>query len=280
MRPFRKLLALSLLALAIAGIAAASVARAQEPVIPNFWDPRSRIERPNTDTIGPIRFLATNDFPPFSYRDRRGALIGFDIDLIRAVCQVLDTDCAVQTRPFDTLEKALREKEGDAVIAGLSPDPEADAPLLATRPYLKVPARFVSLADTAFDPGEAEGDFVGAVCHSAHLAFLEQYFPDLNVACYQNLGEALASLKEKRLKAVFGDALRLAFWIHGEGAGGCCAFSSGPYLNDNYFGDGLKIVVRPNESELKNALDYALREVYRKGTYAELYLRYFPVSLF
>ncbi|WP_224406751.1 transporter substrate-binding domain-containing protein [Afifella sp. IM 167] len=271
----RILFLLSLLALVAAGIA-----RAQEPVIPNFWDPRSRIERPNTDTIGPIRFLATNDFPPFSYRDRRGALIGFDIDLVRAVCEVLEAECAIQTRPFDTLEKALRDKEGDAVIAGLSPDPEAKQPLLATRPYLKVPARFVSLSDAAFDPDKAEGDFVGVVCHSAHQAYLERYFPDLAVACYPNLGDALASLKEKRLKAVFGDALRLSFWIHGETSGACCAFSSGPYLNDNYFGDGLKIVVRPNESELKSALDYALREVYRKGTYAELYLRYFPVSLF
>ncbi|WP_169738462.1 transporter substrate-binding domain-containing protein [Afifella pfennigii] len=271
----RILLALGCLALLVAG-----VARAQEPVIPNFWDPRSRIERPNADTIGPIRFLATNDFPPFSYRDRRGALIGFDIDLIRAVCDVLKTACAVQTRPFETLEKALRDKEGDAVIAGLAPDPEADEPLLATRPYLKVPARFVTLKETAFDPGAPAGEFVGTVCGSAHQAYLDRYFPDLNVACFQNMQAALNSLQEKRLKAVFGDALRLSFWLHGESSEACCHFAGGPYLSDRYFGDGLKIVVRPDEAELKNALDYALREVYRKGTYAELYLRYFPVSLF
>src|SRR5918998_3039030 len=71
--------------------------------IPNFWDPRARLERPPATGIGTIRFLTADDFPPFSFRDRRGMLIGFDIDLAEAICEVLQVRCAVQTRPFETL---------------------------------------------------------------------------------------------------------------------------------------------------------------------------------
>ncbi|MBK1623033.1 hypothetical protein CKO32_05580 [Afifella marina DSM 2698] len=279
-RDWRAILPRLFLFLAILFVAAAGAAKAEEPVIPNFWDPRSRIERPNMDAVGAIRFLVTDDFAPFSFRDRRGDLVGFDIDLIRAMCAALEVQCAVQSRPYETLETALRDKEGDAIMAGLSPNPEGDDPLLATRPYLKIPARFVTLKETDFEPdGDIDG-FVGVVCHSAHQAFLGDYFPKAQVACYQNPAAALQSLQEKRLTAVFGDALSLAFWLHGAESKDCCRFAGGPYLSDAYFGDGLQIAVRPQEHELKSALDYALRETYRNGTYAELYLRYFPVGLF
>ena len=55
-------------------------------VVPNFWDPRARIERPSAAEIGTIKFLTTDDFPPFAFRDRRGILVGFDVDLAEAIC--------------------------------------------------------------------------------------------------------------------------------------------------------------------------------------------------
>jgi polar amino acid transport system substrate-binding protein len=51
-------------------------------------------------------------------------------------------------------------------------------------------------------------------------------------------------------------------------------------MDDRLFGGGISIVMKAEDRNLKFAIDYALREVYRSGTYEELYLRYFPVSLF
>jgi polar amino acid transport system substrate-binding protein len=87
-------------------------------------------------------------------------------------------------------------------------------------------------------------------------------------------------VKDRAIAAFFGDALSLAFWLHGPESEDCCRFSGGAYLDNRYFGAGLSIVMKEEDRTLKQALDYALREVYRNGTYEELYLRYFPVSLF
>ena len=249
-------------------------------VVPNFWDPRARMERPDPQEIGGIRFLTTEDFPPFSFRDRRGVLIGFNIDLIGALCDVLKVDCAMQFRPFDTLYQTLIAGEGDAVIAGLRAD-DAGPDVIVTAPYMKLPARFVSRRGAVFDPRDSSsGDFLGTVCGSAHAAFLARFFSDWRVACFPSLAAALSELNQGRIIAVFGDALRSSFWLHGEMSGNCCAFAGGPYLDDRYFGPGLSIVVRKADRRLKTALDYGLREVYRSGKYEELYLRYFPISLF
>jgi polar amino acid transport system substrate-binding protein len=249
-------------------------------VVPNFWDPRARMERPDASDIGGIRFLTTEDFPPFSFRDRRGVLIGFNIDLIDALCNVLKVECALQFRPFESLYATLIAGGGDAVIAGLNAG-DAGPDVVATNPYMKLPARFVTRRGATFNPHDSSGgDFLGTVCGSTHAAFVTRFFSDWRVGCYSSLAAALGELNQGRIIAVFGDALRAAFWLHGEMSGNCCAFAGGPYLDDRYFGPGLSIVVRKADRRLKTALDYALREVYRSGKYEELYLRYFPVSLY
>lgn len=249
--------------------------------VPNFWDPRARLERPSAAEIGAIRFLTTDDFPPFAFRDRRGVLIGFDIDLARAICEVLKVQCAIQTRPFETLIAGLKDGTGNAVIAGFDLERAGAEGLIATQSYLKIPGRFVAAKDSGFEPGPPPPEgFVGAVCGSAHQAYLDRFFEAMRVACYSGPAEALAELKAGRLKAVFGDALGLAFWLHGPDSDDCCRFAGGAYIDDRYFGAGLAIVIKAEDRTLKSALDYALREVYRSGAYEELYLRYFPVSLF
>jgi len=249
--------------------------------IPNFWDPRARLERPAAREIGGIRFLTSDDFPPFSFRDRRGVLTGFDIDLAEAICEVLQVPCAIQSRPFDTLKAGLADGTGNAIIAGLDPERAGVEGLVATQAYMKIPGRFVARKGVAFDPGPPlPAGFVGVTCGTAHQIFLEQFFPKLKLACYTSPALALSELKAGKLGAVFGDALGLSFWLHGADSQDCCQFSGGAYIDDRFFGGGLSIVVKAQDRRLKQALDYALREVHRSGRYEELYLRYFPVSLF
>jgi len=258
------------------------VAPAAEAVtVPNFWDPRQRIERPSVEELGPIRFLTTDDFPPFAFRDRRGLLVGFDIDLAQAVCQALKAQCAMQVRPFDTLVAGLKDGTGNAIIAGFDLDKANAEGLIASQAYLKIPARFLVRRAAPFDPAASGADaVVGVQCGSAHAAYLARFYAGLRTACFQDNAALLSELKAGKVAAIFGDALRFSFWLNGEQSEECCAFAAGAFLDDRYFGSGLAIVTRAEDRGLKFALDYALREVYRSGTYEELYLRYFPVGLF
>lgn len=254
---------------------------AQTVTVPNFWDPRARIERPPAEAIGAIRFLTTDDFPPFAFKDRRGILVGFDVDLAQAICSVLKVQCAIQVRPFETLVAGLKDGTGNAVIAGFDLEKAPAEGLIASQAYLKIPGRFVVRKDKSFNPGPPAPDgFVGTVCGSAHAAYLTRFFPDLHVACFMRAAPPLAELKAGRIEAVFGDAMSLSFWLNGPESEDCCRFEGGAYLDDRFFGAGLAIVMRSDDRLLKFAIDYALREVYRAGTYEELYLRYFPVGLF
>ncbi len=283
LRPLLLLALLSALAAPLSSAAAQGAgAQADTVVVPNFWDPRASIERPSAQEIGTIRFLTTDDFPPFAFRDRRGILIGFDIDLAQAICDVLKVQCAIQTRPFDTLVDGLKDGTGNAIIAGFDLGEGAAEGLIATQTYLKIPGslRRPQGRDLRSPNRPRTKRFVGVICNSAHAAYLAHFFPNLHVACFYGPSPALDELKDGTLAAFFGDALSLSFWLNGPDSADCCHFSGGAYLDDRYFGPGLAIVMKAEDRALKFALDYALREVHRSGTYEELYLRYFPVGLF
>lgn len=256
-----------------------------EPVIPNFWDAKEQMATPNADGFNRIRFLTTIDFPPFNYVDDSGRLAGFHVDLGRAICSELNVvdRCQVQALPWEELETALISGQGDAVLAGFSASAERRESFLFSRPYMRFPARFVTSAeqDLAEPIQEAvAGRRIGVLAGSAHEAMLRDYFPAADPVTYSRVEWMYSDIKAGKIAGVFGDGMQLSFWLGSTGSGSCCKFSGGPYLSDKYFGPGLAIATAGDNKPLHEALNFALRELQAHGTFAELYLRYFPVSFY
>ncbi len=280
-------LRLRLLPLAAAALLAAlGAAAAAEPVIPDFWDDKERLPRPDLSAVERVRFLTTVDFPPFNFIDGRGRLTGFHVDLARAICEVLDLTqrCQIQALPWDELDKALAGGEGEALIAGVAVTGEAREKYAFTRPYLRFPARFVTRKGEQALGGPVHasiaGKRIGVLGGSGHEAMLRAYFPKARPVTYSKSSWMLDDLREGRLAGIFGDGMRLSFWLGGEASAGCCAFVGGPFLAPEFLGEGLAIAVPREDAVLAEAFDYALREISVNGTFAELYLRYFPISFY
>jgi len=254
---------------------------AQEPAVPSFWDPKAVANRPASfpDTI---QFLATDNHPPFVFRDVDGRLTGFNVDLARAICQVLESSCALRIRTFPDLLPALREDEGNAIISGLARDSGAGSELAFTDDYLKLPARFVVRKEKqdSFAENDLTGTRIAVETGSRHAIFAKRFFQDASVVEFDTAQGARDALREGTADAHFGDGLSLSFWLRGNNSEDCCSFAGGPWLEPGYFSEGLSIAVRKEDEDDLEALNYALRQVHQSGTYRELYLRYFPLSFY
>lgn len=258
---------------------------AQSPAIPVFWDIKERLQKPDLSEITRVRFLTTTDFPPFNFLDGSGRLTGFHIDLARAICAELDIidKCQIQALPWAELEPAFQAKEGEAILAGLSVTAASREKYAFSRSYLQFPARFAVAKAAKISepiPGGLKGQRIGVVTGSAHEAMLRAYFPDVQVVTFDKPELASADLKAGKISGVFGDGMRLAFWLAGSDLGGCCSFAGGPYLAPEFLGTGMAVAVAKDNPALAHAVDYALQQITAKGTFAELYLRYFPISFF
>ncbi|MEJ8473372.1 transporter substrate-binding domain-containing protein [Roseibium algae] len=256
-------------------------ANQDKPVIPVFGDPKGIQDRPESFPEK-IQFLATDAYPPFVFRDATGRLTGFNVDLSRAICLELGSSCSLRIKEFDALVPALEEGEGDAIISGLGPSTALSDTVQFSPDYLKLPARFIVRRDGAstFDENALAGVRISVAAGSRHEAFALKFFPSALLQSYQTATEARKAVKDGTADAHFGDGLSLAFWLNSETSQDCCSFSGGPWLEPGYFDTGLSIAVRKQDIERAEAIEYALRLLVQKGTFRELYLRYFPLSFY
>src|SRR5579863_3281570 len=266
-----------------AAAAGEGVAPPRAVVVPGFWDPRRRPERPDLSRLGSIRFLTELDYPPFDYSGPDGNPAGFNVDLARLICDEIKVSCTIQARPFAGLLDALNEGRGDAVIASISPTAETRQRADFTDPYYRTPARFVARTDSAITdvlPERLEGKKIAVIAGTAHEAFLKAMFTEAEIRPYPNAGTAREALRRRDVDLLFGDGIALAFWLNGSDSAGCCAFRGGPFLESRYFGEGVGIAVKRGNDLLRLALNWALFQLWEKGTFTDLWLRYFPISPF
>jgi polar amino acid transport system substrate-binding protein len=274
--------------ISLIGLAHLSTASAQQAApgavfAPSFWDPQRRLERPDTSALRTIRFVTDDEYPPFAFPGQNGALMGFNVDLARAICEELKVPCTIQARRFDTILGAIESGQADAAIASIAATPAARAQVDFTSPYYMTRGRFVALKDFALDdlkPETLGGARVGVVEGTAHAAFLEARFPQVERQTFADLPALLKALRGGETPLAFADGVTLAIWLNGEEGAQCCAFRGGPFLDPAFFGEGVGVAVRKDNAALRRALDFAFSRLAERGVYTELYLKYFPVGFF
>lgn len=248
--------------------------------MPYFADPSARDIAPDLKAVPSIRFLTTADYPPFNYRDASGNLVGYNIDLAKAICTNFKINCTIQAWPWAQAGKALADNQGDALIAGLAMTPENGAQFDFSDVYFGFPARFVARTDAikSFDPDKLTGKTVAVRKGSAHEEFVRRYLPKVKLAEYPTEIDALAAVESHQADLYFGDGLRASFWLNDHA--GCCGFAGEPYFRPDLFGSGLAVAVPAGHDAVRDVIDSALVRLKRDGTLDQLYLRWFPVSFY
>ena len=230
-----------------------------------------------------IRFLTDSDFPPFDFYDEDGVLVGFNVDLARAICLELNTSCDIKVRPWEELIPALLKGDADAVIAGHKVTAAALKQVDFTDRYFHTPGRFAGRKDapeSEMSPGGLEGKRIAVARGTPHEAFLRAFFRDSPLVVYENADLAREGLAAGKADYIFDDGISLAFWLNGTLSRQCCEMRGGPFLEPKFFGDGIAIAVPKNDPGIRLLLNKALDRVRASGRFEELVQRYFPVRIY
>jgi polar amino acid transport system substrate-binding protein len=272
-----------LVALCFAPLASLKVSGADDAGRAQKWREAPVGPKPDWSWLPQLRVLTESDYPPFNYYDEEGRLIGFNIDLARAICRELGIECDINAAEWKTLIPSLANNDADALIASVAITGKALAEVDFTSRYYATPARFVGKIGDGFREITVEalkGEKVAVVKGSAHEAFLRDFFEEAKAVSFETPAEARAALKTGAVSLLFGDGISLMFWIQGTDSARCCEFKGEGYTEARYFGDGVGIAVKKGNTRLRDVLDYALARVKASGRYEELMLRYFPLPLY
>ena len=251
--------------------------------LPYFWHRSEDAAEPDLSKLKSITFLTDSDYPPFNYRDGNGSLVGFNVDIAKALCAALRVRCRIAASKWTELVPALESKKADAVIASISISARNRKRMDFTFPYYRSPARFVVNKASRIKQATPEafsGKPVGVPAKSAHEAYLKAFFPDADIRPYDSLKQAQEALRTGEIDAVFADGTALVFWLNGTLSRGCCQFLPGGFTESRYFGNGAGIAVRAGNDLLREALNYGLDRIKVSGTYDRIYRRHFPLALY
>ena len=107
-----------------------------------------------------LRIGSDTTYPPMEMVDEKtGEIIGFDVDLVDAICERINCVPQFVTTAWDGIFAALQQGEFDMVVSGVSITPERDKQMDFSDPYLVVSQAIMVQID---DEGLTLEDMKGA----------------------------------------------------------------------------------------------------------------------
>lgn len=220
-----------------------------------------------------ISFGSSATYPPFESLDASSQIVGFDIDLAKALCKQMQADCTFTNHAFDSLIPSLKFRKYDAVISGMDITPERSKQVAFTNPYYANSAVVIAKKGAFKSLDELKGKRIGMENGTTHQKYLQDKHPEIKTVSYDSYQNAIIDLKNGRLDGVFGDTAVVNEWLKTNPQLG----TVGEHVTDpQYFGTGLGIAVRPDNKALLKKLNDALAAIKADGTYQKISQQWFP----
>ncbi|MCC3717520.1 arginine ABC transporter substrate-binding protein [Rouxiella badensis] len=219
-----------------------------------------------------INFGTEAGYVPFEFVDSNNKIQGFDIDLANAMCKQMQATCTFTNQSFDSLIPSLKFRRIDAVISGMDITAERQKQVSFTNAYYDNTATFFAQKGKFADLAALKGKRVGIQNGTTHQRFLQDKHPEITAVPYDSYQNAVLDLKNGRIDAVFGDTAVVHEFITKNPT---LSTLGEPVTDKTYFGNGVGIAVRKNNTELLGKMNDALAKVRQDGTYKALYTKWF-----
>ncbi|BEU22239.1 ABC transporter substrate-binding protein [Paraburkholderia sp. 22B1P] len=230
-----------------------------------------------------VRIGVDASYPPFESVAPGGQLVGFDVDLTRALCAKMNVRCVWIPQDLDGIIPALKGKKFDIIVSSLTVTDKRREQIDFSDRLFDAPARMIAKKGSPLLPTveSLKGKHVGVEQGSTQEAYAKAYWEPkgVTVVPYQNQDQVYSDLATGRLDAALQDELQADAGFLKTPRGKDFAWA-GPEVKDpKTLGEGTAIGVRKEDGELKAKLNKALAEVHQDGTFTKLEKQYFDVDI-
>ncbi|MCB5160942.1 transporter substrate-binding domain-containing protein [Marinomonas algarum] len=224
-----------------------------------------------------VRFATEGAWAPFNFIDSAGNPQGFDVDIARALCAKMASDCEIVTQDWDGLIPGLKVRKFDAIIASMSITEDRLKVVDFTNKYYSGGLRFMGRTGEKFDLTDLEGKTIGAQRATLGAQYLEDNFEGkADLKFYDNQDNVYLDLVSGRLDIVLSDELPTYNWLKTSEDGDKFEFKGDAFMKT----DNIAIAIRKGDKKLEDKLNKALAEILANGTYQKINAKYFPFSIY
>lgn len=241
-------------------------------------------EETSTQTTAPTQpsqksiVIATEAaYPPFNDTGASGQIIGFDVDMMNALCAEMNAHCQIIAQDWDGLIPSLLAGKYDAIIAGMSITPERQAQVDFSDSYFSNTIVWLAKSDGSFDPNDITNQTLTSQRGTTGAAYITEKYDGQDgnrVQLHDTYTNAYLDMKAGRNHAVMAEKVSAIDWLKQEGNGEFGII--GEEIDNN---DHLGIAVRRGDS-LKAEFDAALAKIKESGKLAEIEKAHFQSDAF
>ena len=148
--------------------------------------------------------------PPLTMANREGGLMGFDVDLAKALADAMKVKLEIVAMPFGELMTALENDKIDMVMSGLSITPERTEEVSFVGPYMMSGKSILTKNSTLADI-KASKEFnrkdlkLLALSNSTSASFVKAVAPDAQLIEIKSYDEGVAMIIEGKADAMVAD---------------------------------------------------------------------------
>ena len=148
--------------------------------------------------------------PPMTMTNRDGGLMGFDVDLAKALADAMKVKLEIVPMPFSELLPALEQNKVDMVLSGLSITPERTEMVSFVGPYM-MSGKSILTKNSVLAKIEASKDFnrkdlkLVALSKSTSAAFVRAVAPEAQLIEVGSYDDGVAMIRDGKADALVAD---------------------------------------------------------------------------
>jgi len=230
-----------------------------------------------------IRFGVDPSYAPFESKAPDGSIVGFDIDIGSAICAQLKAKCVWVESPWDSIIPGLKARKYDGILSSMSVTEKRLQQIDFSDKIYHTPTSLVARKDSGIQTLESlKGRRIGVEQGSTQEAFAKAHWESLGVSVlsYQNQDLVYQDLLAGRLDAALQDSVQADMGFLKTEQGRDYTFV-GPEVRDaKILGVGASIGLRKEDTDLKQAINGAIAEIHKNGTYDQIRKKYFTFDVY
>ncbi|WP_374375099.1 transporter substrate-binding domain-containing protein [Tabrizicola sp.] len=228
--------------------------------------------------------IAAEAYPPFSSPDASGNWVGWEIDIIHAVCAAAEMQCVITPVAWDGIIPALTSGQIDAIMNSMTITEERLQTIDFSDKYYNTPAVIVGAkgVEMAPTPEGLAGKIIGVQASTIHATYAEKHFAATaaEIKIYQTQDEANSDLAAGRIDATQADSIALDAFLATDAGKACCDLKGAVADDPEVLGLGVGAGVRKGDDALREKINAAIKKIREDGTYDKITATYFASSIY
>lgn len=225
-------------------------------------------------TKGELRVGMEPGYMPFEMKDKKGNIIGFDVDMARDIAKKMGVKLKLVPTAWDGIIPALLTNKFDILMSGMTITQKRNLKVNFANPYISVgqtmliPNKLADKIKTASDLDKPEYTVVTKLGVTGEIA-ARKMFKHAKIRTFETEADAAQEVLNGKADGFIYDKPYNAIFMAQKGKGKLT------HLDNDLTFEPLGWAIRKGDPDFLNWLDNYLNQVQNDGTYDKIYGKWF-----